>query len=233
MENPKGALMINRFALAFVVVCLILPAAHSNDAPPLPTKRALLIGIDNYENHPALGGAVSDVELLASALAGRFDFKSQNIRKLINEQATRAAIMQAFDDLKQASSAGDVIVVHFSGYGSQEPGDDGELDGLDETIVPFDGKLSGGGEITDDQLNEKMSAIAARTPNATLILDVCFGGQRGRNGATMRCLESGAPTRGARSLKAYTGVERFQIRPHPLYTLSDRCRSESKDPGLG
>jgi hypothetical protein len=62
-----------------------------------PTKRALLIGIDDYKapHIPDLAGAVNDVKLMRNILIGKFDVPDENIRMLTNEQATRAGIIEA------------------------------------------------------------------------------------------------------------------------------------------
>lgn len=212
--------MRNRIALTLVAACFLVPVAPAADAPA--TKRALLIGIDKYENHPALSefnGAANDVRVMESVLRGRFDFKTEYIRKLVNEAAKRADIVRELEALTQAAGPSDVVVVHFSGYGSQVPGDPGEIDGLDETLVPFDGKLGGAGELTDDEMNGFMSAIAKRTPNVTLILDVCFGGRASADEATMRCIGSRGNSQATRGMKSFTGAERFPFKQRSDYTL--------------
>lgn len=46
-------------------------------------------------------------------------FKSVNIKKLVNQQATKTAIVNAFKSLMAQSRRGDVIYVHYSGHGQQ------------------------------------------------------------------------------------------------------------------
>ncbi|MDZ8184084.1 MAG: caspase family protein [Nostoc sp. ChiSLP02] len=89
-------------------------------AQPSPRKLALLIGINQYPKIPALSGCLTDVELQKELLIHRFGFQSSDILTLTEEQANREFIEAAFlDHLGKQAQAGDVVVFHFSGYGSR------------------------------------------------------------------------------------------------------------------
>ncbi|MCX7592515.1 MAG: caspase family protein, partial [Fischerella sp.] len=89
-------------------------------AQPSPRKLALLVGINQYPESPALNGCLVDVELQREVLIHRFGFQPSNILSLTDEQASREVIESAFlEHLVQQAKAGDVIVFHFSGYGSR------------------------------------------------------------------------------------------------------------------
>ncbi|WP_414568337.1 caspase family protein [Nostoc sp. CCY 9925] len=89
-------------------------------AQPSPRKLALLIGINQYPKIPALSGCLTDVELQRELLIHRFGFQSSDILTLTEEQASREFIEAAFlDHLGKQAQAGDVVVFHFSGYGSR------------------------------------------------------------------------------------------------------------------
>ncbi len=113
-------------------------------------KLALLIGIDSYrkgvlppEQSKQLAGATTDVDLQRELLIHRFGFLPGDIVCLKNEQATRTGIYQAFaSHLIDQAKSGDVVVVHFSGYGSQVRVDDevGSQETL-RSLVPHDGLL--------------------------------------------------------------------------------------------
>jgi hypothetical protein len=86
-----------------------------------PRKLALLVGIDRYgdENHD-LQGCITDVQLQRDLLRYRFGFAEVDIVTLTGEQVTREAIETAFrEHLIAQAKLGDVVVFHFSGYGSQ------------------------------------------------------------------------------------------------------------------
>jgi metacaspase-1 len=144
------------------------------------SKRALLIGINEYEDPvvPDLHGCVNDVEVMADMLTGTFGF--DEVTRLVQAPATtRAGIFDGLDRLIEATGPGDVAVVYYSGHGSQAPDRDGEeADHLDETIVPSD---SGRGtvpvrDIVDDELHSHLSALAAATDRAYFLFDSCHSG---------------------------------------------------------
>ena len=161
-------------------------------------RRALLIGIDQYPNIPPqyqLHGCVNDVQLLHGILRDRFGFPEQNIVVLTNAQATQQGIRAAVEALIAATQPDDVVVIQYSGHGSQAP--DGpeadEPNGMDSTIVPCD---SGRGtlpnrDITDDEVHQWLSRLTQRTSNVTLILDCCHSGTISRDafGDAARWLE--------------------------------------------
>ncbi|MDJ0737770.1 MAG: caspase family protein [Nostocaceae cyanobacterium] len=89
-------------------------------AEPSPRKLGLLIGINDYRQSPALNGCLTDVELQRELLIHRFGFQSSDIVTLTNEKASRKGIENAFSEhLVKQAKAGDIVVVHFSGYGSR------------------------------------------------------------------------------------------------------------------
>jgi hypothetical protein len=89
-------------------------------AQPSPRKLALLIGINKYPKIPALSGCLTDVELQRELLINRFGFQGADILTLTEEQASREFIKAAFlDHLGKQAKPGDVVVFHFSGYGSR------------------------------------------------------------------------------------------------------------------
>ncbi|MCC5652322.1 caspase family protein [Nostoc sp. XA013] len=89
-------------------------------AQPSPRKLALLIGINQYPKISALSGCLTDVELQRELLIHRFGFQRSDILTLTEEQASRGFIEAAFlDHLGKQAKPGDLVVFHFSGYGSR------------------------------------------------------------------------------------------------------------------
>lgn len=102
-------------------------------------NRALLIGINNYEESP-LRGCVNDVADLAAFLTRQLNFVPSDITLLLDGRATRAAILKNLRAMIRAMRSGDRALLHFSGHGVQLPSSmgSGEEDALDEAICPFD-----------------------------------------------------------------------------------------------
>ncbi|HAZ46313.1 MAG TPA: peptidase C14 [Cyanobacteria bacterium UBA11371] len=83
-------------------------------------KLALLVGINQYPQSPALAGCLTDVELQRELLLYRFGFQPQDVLVLTDGQATRQNIESAFvEHLIKQAKPGDGVIFHFSGYGSQ------------------------------------------------------------------------------------------------------------------
>ena len=109
---------------------------HAALAQTSSRKLALLVGINQYPQLPALTGCLTDVELQRELLIYRFGFQAQDVLVLTDEQATRQNIETAFVEhlVKQAKSD-DAVIFHFSGYGSP-------VGVTGETPVPQDGVWS-------------------------------------------------------------------------------------------
>ncbi|MEJ6483710.1 caspase family protein [Nostoc punctiforme UO1] len=89
-------------------------------AQPNSRKLALLIGINQYSKIPNLSGCLTDVELQRELLINRFGFQGSDILTLTEEQASREFIEAAFlDHLGKQAKPGDMVVFHFSGYGTR------------------------------------------------------------------------------------------------------------------
>ncbi|MFB2934235.1 caspase family protein [Aerosakkonemataceae cyanobacterium BLCC-F154] len=85
-----------------------------------PRKLALLVGVNQYLFGTPLTGCVTDVELQRELLIHRFGFHPSDILTITDQQATRENIETAFlEHLTKQAKSGDVVVFHFSGYGSR------------------------------------------------------------------------------------------------------------------
>jgi hypothetical protein len=188
-------------------------AAHLESTPDPPNgaqrKLALLVGIDHYQAVTGLNGCVNDVERMKGVLVGQFGFRDDDVLILKNDDATNAGIRRAFQKhLIDQAKTDDVVVFHFSGHGSRMKDVSGdEPDGWDETIVPVDSRKQGIYDIPDDDLNDLLRKLAAKTKYVTFILDSCHSGSASRGGVLVRQIKdderrpppsSGAPrARGA------------------------------------
>jgi hypothetical protein len=112
-------------------------------------KYALLIGIDAYQGagFTRLYGAHNDIRLVRGLLEQpRFGFASDNIAILLDDQATHAKILAAFDDLERKVQDNDFVYIHYSGHGSSvldRNGDEKNGSGYDSTLVPYGARSSG------------------------------------------------------------------------------------------
>lgn len=151
-------------------------------------RHALIIAIDQYQDtcwRPTY--ADHDLPLLRHALESK-SFPAGNIGTLKDTAATKAGIVQALQQLENRLSPGDFAWVHVSAHGQQLPDDNGdEIDGLDESIVPYDAPETYGDDdpapgarhLRDDKLDTLLNAICQKIgPDGHLMvtLDVCHAG---------------------------------------------------------
>ncbi|QBE63635.1 caspase family protein [Pseudoduganella lutea] len=137
-------------------------------------RNALCVGIDTYPTAP-LNACVNDARAWSDILV-RLGFAPP--RMLLDQRATRAAILQHLTQLVEDSRRGDVIVFQYAGHGTQVPdldGDEqgGDTPGQDEALCPYD--FASGELLVDDD----MRAVFARLPdgvNLTCFFDCCHSG---------------------------------------------------------
>lgn len=109
------------------------------------TKRAVLIGC-NYTATPSvkLAGCINDIVHMRNALMDAYGYQNTNIFMLRDDNPsklpTRRNILYLLNQLVAASTAGDMLWVHYSGHGVQvqETGL-----GLQDGIVPCDYNTAG------------------------------------------------------------------------------------------
>jgi hypothetical protein len=167
--------------IAAVLAALPLLAFGPQERQVL-TSWALLIGVSDYIHFPDveggdLPGAEHDARRVRDVLVMKGYVPEQNIRLLLNHDATRAAIEEGVTMwLARNARPGDNVTIYFAGHGSQAWDEDGdEDDGLDETIAPADAlPHSTENDIVDDEFNEWLSRLA--TSNVVVILDNCNSG---------------------------------------------------------
>jgi hypothetical protein len=142
-------------------------------------KRALLVGINRYKIPGAdLRGCVNDVKNMRSVLSRYYGFADKDIRTLTDLQATKKAMQSEITRLIGKAKAGDVLLFHYSGHGSNVPDRNGdEADVRDEILCPTD--LDWQDPLLDDWLRVEFDKLPAGV-NFTVIMDCCHSGTNTR-----------------------------------------------------
>lgn len=134
------------------------------------TRRALIIGPVSA----GLNGVVNDVDMMSDVLEER----GFEVRRCVNDEATRTGILTACDELIADTSAGDAAFVGISCHGGLAaapdgvPGDRGHLQFLspsdveDSTPEDFRGLMS-------IEWSDRLAQLTAKTPNCTALIDAC------------------------------------------------------------
>ncbi len=159
-------------------------------AQSTPRKLALLVGINQYPCQGGvcepLQGCVTDVAMQRELLVHRFGFQPADVLVLTDQQATRQGIADAFlHHLSSQAKAGDVVVVHFSGYSRQvnllAEGNTGQPVSLasQNSLVPVDAVDAVDGRV-NDLLEETLLLLLRSLPTdqVTTVLDTSYTLQR-------------------------------------------------------
>jgi metacaspase-1 len=140
-------------------------------------NRALLVGINRYKMaNSDLSGCVNDVTNVRDSLLKFFGFEVDDIRVVTDERATKKAILERLKWLVKGTKAGDRLLFHFSGHGSQIRDRDGDelKDKMDEILCPHDMDWDGT-YIVDDELHQVFSGLPKGCA-LEVLLDSCHSG---------------------------------------------------------
>ena len=185
--------------LAMVVaVLIVMPATvHAK-------KVALIIGISDYQsmrdqsdtnsNLPVgdLRGSATDARWLRQIVMDRYGFKTENVRLLVNEQATKANIVDAMSHwLPGHVDKGDSVLVYVSGHGTQvltRGADPNEL--WDQAFVCYDyapitsaagAPASKRNIVIDNDFGKLFDKLAENASETVFIADCCYSGSMSRD----------------------------------------------------
>lgn len=142
---------------------------------------ALVVGIDRYTHLNPLRGAVNDAQDIAGALRAT---GAEEVHLLIDEAATRQAILGTLQTLIEKAQPGDHVFFTYAGHGGQEPEakPGSEEDGKDETFMLAHFAPEGDNaahRIRDDDI----AAILERARDVSVIFvaDSCHSGTMTRS----------------------------------------------------
>jgi hypothetical protein len=189
------------FALLLTIVIQGVFAQEAGSPGKKGNKYMLCVGINNYlaSSSPScqvckdrglkdLSGCLNDVDTISRLFTRFYDFKNENIVKLLDQDASHAAIMQALEQLLAKSKKGDYMVFFYSGHGSYEYETAADQvstgKGYRNTIIPADITKPGIRDITSVELNKVFAGFAEKGVVLTVITDCCYSGTNTR-GSTL------------------------------------------------
>jgi hypothetical protein len=144
--------------------------------------RALLIGIDAYQNVRPLKGSVADARDIEGSLRS---MGTSDIVTLIDGQASRANILKNISDLVQRTKTNDLIILAIAGHGAQEPETikGSEPDGMQDVfLLPgFAPTAEGSAQrILGSEFNHFIRQFELRGAKILFVADTCHGGGMAR-----------------------------------------------------
>ena len=178
-----------------VVMCHFYVGASPSQT--LGTGWGLFIGVDNYDEtpftvdkggtfyFPKLNYSAKGAQEMAAILQQTFPTQ----RVLLNQGVTHDSVQQAITGWLSQAPEGSTVLIYYSGHGSHVRDTNGdEIDGYDETIVPWDyGRKHK--FIVDDEIRRWLSMLKA--DRVILIFDSCNSGTMERGVYTARLVNNG------------------------------------------
>ena len=144
-------------------------------------RKALLIGINYFNQKGQLRGCINDVRNMSAYLNGNFGYAREDMVILTDDQQnpmsqpTKQNIIRAMHWLVKDAKPNDSLFFHYSGHGGQTPDLDGdEEDGYDEVIYPVDFRQVG--HIVDDEMHRILVQSLQPGVRLTAIFDSCHSG---------------------------------------------------------
>ncbi|KAL2024782.1 hypothetical protein VTK56DRAFT_5603 [Thermocarpiscus australiensis] len=144
-------------------------------------RKALLIGINYFNQRGQLRGCINDVRNMSAYLVENYGYKREDMVILTDDQQnpmsqpTKQNILRAMHWLVKDARPNDSLFFHYSGHGGQTKDLDGdEPDGYDEVIYPVDFRQNG--HITDDEMHRIMVRPLQAGVRLTAIFDSCHSG---------------------------------------------------------
>jgi len=138
----------------------VLGGPASAAPPPEPGKRALVVGVSQYQSptRPTFGGA-GDAGAVKAALL-KNGWSEENIRMLVDGEATAANIRSGLDWLVNGSGPDTFSFFHYSGHTRQEPRGmaDGDAEEYDELLWGVDNQF-----IADGELGDRLRGLQGRS----------------------------------------------------------------------
>jgi len=135
---------------------------------------ALIVGVGSYQEE-IISPIYLDItakNLYESLLDN--GWKENNMRLLLNENATKSALLESFNWLDDNEDQNDIVLFYFGGHSAnnltlsyKEEGDF-----FDEYICPFDSKgTDRKNDVQDKELNKELNKLDSK--NVVVILDTC------------------------------------------------------------
>ncbi|MDP2574192.1 caspase family protein [Vibrio penaeicida] len=83
-------------------------------------NKLFLIGINSYKHHDNLAGCVRDITDFKNVLLEKYDFKSEDVYEIIDENANSKNIQDALKGYGKSLSSDDNLIIYYSGHGEYD-----------------------------------------------------------------------------------------------------------------
>jgi len=138
------------------------------------TSWALVVGINDYQSIRDLSYGVEDALAVKNLLINDYNFPRDNVKVLIDSDATRYNIKKEFDKIVRNSAKEDRVVFYFAGHGETE------TVGLEEKrmgyLMPVEGELDNKYMTAIPMSELKQIANMSKAKHMLFMVDACYGG---------------------------------------------------------
>jgi uncharacterized caspase-like protein len=160
-------------AALLVLLCVATTAA----AQEFARSFAIVIGIRVYANNNTLPNAQFDAEAIAAFLKTQ----QYQVTELYNQDASRAAILDAMDNVARIATSKDRVLFFFAGHGYTETRGDLERG----YIVPYDGRPGQESSLIGMEQLRSESERMGNAHHQLFLMDSCYGGTIGMRDSPM------------------------------------------------
>lgn len=180
----------------------------------------LLVGINKYTQVNQLHKAVEDTQDIQNWISSHYDRSTYRLspQVLLDEQATRQGIINAFEHMARKAQSGDVCLFYFSGHGSNvEPPQ--ELfhlsEGNFESIICYDSRKTAY-DLTDKELSYLIWKVThGKDLHFAAIMDCCHSGDSTRSPDAVQINRTAATNYSAQPVSHYYGYTQFRGGNYP------------------
>jgi hypothetical protein len=208
-----------------VPASLLPPGARAQSgaflAPPgKGIVRALVVGIDRYDNVRDLKGATADARDLETTLR---QLGVGDLTVLIDKAASRRAVQAAMERLQTAARAGDLVILTLAGHGAREPErvKGSNADGYDKSFLFSGFNQSGAGtaeRILSNEIKAWIYRLERQGVDTLFVADTCHGGG---------LIRSVDPRAGELSYRSAGEITLLEDELKPVSTAADAFRDEA------
>ncbi|MEO0895099.1 MAG: caspase family protein [Bacteroidota bacterium] len=130
------------------------------------SNHLFVIGINDYQHQNKLNNARRDAETFRQLMVEKYQVKSNHVYELYDQDATRANILDRFEELSDNLTEKDNLIIYYSGHGIKHKGVG--------YWIPVESAKTHRDGISNDQINNFLEHTKAH--HIYLIIDSCFSG---------------------------------------------------------
>lgn len=134
-------------------------------------KFAIIIGINSYKSANDLEYAENDAIEVKKVLIEKYNYKEENIKMLLNENATKENILNVFNSYIDNVGKDDSILFYFAGHGETKM----SIEGNAGFLIPYEGTEENWNTLISwEELTRISKLIMAK--HIFFVLDACYSG---------------------------------------------------------